>query len=51
MTLLTRKIDWIFVLAVVCAIALAAGDAEDFLVYYDAGARFLSGGWASVYEG
>ena len=51
MTLPTRKVDWIIVLAVVCAIALVAGDAEDFLVYYDAGARFLSGGWASVYEG
>jgi len=46
-----RKIDWILVLALVCAIALAAGDAEDFLVYYNAGTRWLSGGWASVYEG
>ena len=50
MTLPVRKIDWLFVLALVCAIALAAGDAEDFLVYYEAGARFLSGGWADVYE-
>lgn len=51
MTDLVRRIDWVLVLALVCAIALAAGDAEDFLVYYDAGARFLSGGWSGVYEG
>ena len=51
MTGLIRKIDWVLVLALVCAIALAAGHAEDFRVYYDAGARWLSGGWTSVYEG
>lgn len=50
MTLQLRKIDWVLVLALACAIALAVGDAEDFLVYYEAGARFLSGGWSSVYD-
>jgi hypothetical protein len=47
----SRKIDGLLVLAAVCSIALVAGDAEDFRVYYDAGTRFLSGGWAGVYEG
>ena len=51
MTLGTRKIDWLLFLAAVCAIALVAGKAEDFLVYFEAGARFLSDGWAGVYEG
>ncbi|MGW8283923.1 MAG: glycosyltransferase family 87 protein [Gemmatimonadota bacterium] len=46
-----RKIDWILILALVCSIGLVAGAAEDFRVYYDAGVRFLSGGWTRVYEG
>ena len=50
MTGLIRKIDWALALALVCAIALVVGHADDFRVYYDAGARFLSGGWTSVYE-
>jgi hypothetical protein len=44
------RADWLAVLGLLCGIALAVVYVDDFRVYYQAGQRFLEGGWAEVYK-
>jgi hypothetical protein len=46
----TGRGDWLVLLAVICTLALVAVYVDDFRVYYQAGKRFLSGGWTDVYR-
>jgi alpha-1,2-mannosyltransferase len=46
----TGETDWLVPLALVCVLALSAVYVDDFRVYFQAGKRFLAGGWTDVYR-
>ncbi|MCL7977904.1 MAG: DUF2029 domain-containing protein [marine benthic group bacterium] len=46
----SRGTDWLVLVALLCTLALAAVYVDDFRVYYQAGKRFLAGGWTDVYR-